>query len=242
MSGFNTKISLYYAEQIPRHSPLVVVSNHRSFMDPPLLMVALNRTIRFACHRYMAQVPFLRDVINHMGGFALDSSIKPSTNQKPVNKSSMSKHQTLVSKASQFLSAGDVVGIFPEGAQPMVHYTDPDALGQFHRGFAHLLLRSPIPQVTILPVAIASRRESSLAGFPVRLLQWFDPSEPLFDQNGWHPMVVYHEVNVMVGAPLTITADDQKSYQGRQGKVLSRQITQRCQEEIHGLLHQGLKL
>ncbi len=232
MASFNTRITVYHAERIPQNNPVVIVSNHRSFLDPALLMVALNQPIRFACHRYMVQVPVLSELVGHMGGFALDAP----------RKGDGGKTQALVEKASQFLSVGDVVGIFPEGAQPMVHQTEPDCLGRFHRGFAHLLLRSPLPEVTILPVAIASRRESTHSAFPVRLLHWFDPSEPLFDQNGWHPLVVYHTVNVMIGEPVTITASDRHGYQGRQGRILSHHVTQQCQNDVHQLLQQGLRL
>lgn len=235
MSSFNTHINVYHAERIPRDKPVVIVSNHRSFLDPALLMVSVNQSIRFACHRYMAQVPLLRDVVTQMGAFSLDP-VETAQGQRG------SRRKALFETASQFLSAGDVVGIFPEGAQPMVHETPPDHLGAFHRGFAHLLLRSPVPQVTILPVAIASRQESIHPAFPVRLLHWFDPSEPLFDQNGWHPLVVYHAVNVMVGNPITINADDQQSYQGKQGRILSRKLTRHCQAEVHGLLEEGLAL
>jgi 1-acyl-sn-glycerol-3-phosphate acyltransferase len=235
MSSFNTRINVYHAERIPRDQPVVIVSNHRSFLDPALLMVAVNQSIRFACHRYMAQVPLLRDVVTQMGAFSLDPV-------ETAQGQTGSRRKALVEKASQFLSAGDVVGIFPEGAQPMVHKTEPDHLGAFHRGFAHLLLRSPIPQVTILPVAIASRQESIHPAFPVRLLHWFDPSEPLFDQNGWHPLVVYHAVNVMVGTPITVNADDQQGFQGKQGRILSRKLTQQCQTDVHHLLEQGLTL
>lgn len=235
VSSFNTQINVYHAERIPHDSPVVIVSNHRSFLDPALLMVALDQTIRFACHRYMAQVPLLKDVVKQMGAFSLDGV-------DGAERTTGSKRRALFEKASQFLSAGDVVGIFPEGAQPMVHQTEPDYLGAFHRGFAHLLLRSPIPQVTILPVAIASRQESTHPAFPVRLLHWFDPSEPLFDQNGWHPLVVYHAVNVMVGKPITINADDQQRYQGKQGRLLSRHLTRQCHTEVQGLLAEGLNL
>ncbi|MEM9447284.1 MAG: lysophospholipid acyltransferase family protein [Cyanobacteria bacterium P01_E01_bin.6] len=232
LSSVNTRINLYHAERIPHDKPFIVVSNHRSFMDPMLLMVSLNQSIRFACHQYMAQVPFLKDLVRHMGGFALEA-----TDNHPRNR-----HQALFDDASHFLSNGEVVGLFPEGAQPMVHHTQPDALGAFHRGFAHLLLRSPLPTVTLLPMAIASRDESNYSGLPVRFLSWFDPSEPLFDHSGLHPLVVYHQVNVMIGHPVTIAANDKAAYKGRKGVLLSRNLTQHCHEEIRSLLTRGLSL
>jgi 1-acyl-sn-glycerol-3-phosphate acyltransferase len=201
-------------------------------MDPMLLMVALNQSIHFACHQYMSQVPVLKDIVHHMGAFALEAS-----NKRPHNR-----YGSLFDSASQLLSAGDTVGIFPEGGQHMVQHTPPDLLGSFHRGFAHLLLRSPLAEVTLLPVAIASRDESNHPGLPVRFLQWFDPSEPLFDHNGLHPMVVYHQVNVMVGHPLTITPKQKQQYRGRQGATLSRELTQSCYDHVDRLLARGLSL
>ena len=62
----------------PRNIPLVVISNHRSFMDAPLLMHAVKRPVRFACHHYMGQVPGLREVVNALGFMPLD---KPDSGQ-----------------------------------------------------------------------------------------------------------------------------------------------------------------
>lgn len=230
LSSLNTHISLYHAEHIPHGRTFVVVSNHRSFMDPMVLMVALNQSIRFACHQYMARVPLFKDVVRHMGAFALEAH----------EGNPRKRYDTLFESASQLLSDGDTVGLFPEGGTPMVQYTSPDTVGIFHRGFAHLLLRSPLPDVTLLPVAIASQHESNYPGFPIRLLHWFDPTEPLFDQSGLHPMVIYHHVNVMVGRPITITATDKQGYQGRHGAAMSRQLTRHCHGEISRLLKQGL--
>ncbi|WP_318528530.1 1-acyl-sn-glycerol-3-phosphate acyltransferase [Plectonema radiosum] len=50
----------YYEERIPQDASVLVVSNHRSFMDAPVLMEALSNPIRFACHHYMGQVPIMR--------------------------------------------------------------------------------------------------------------------------------------------------------------------------------------
>jgi hypothetical protein len=56
----------------------------------------------------------------------------------------------------------------------------------------------------ILPVAIASLPKINTAAFPLRLLSLFDPSEPLFNQPGWHPLVIYHRVAVLIGRPYCV--------------------------------------
>ncbi len=215
---------VYHEDRIPEHSAVVVVSNHRGFMDAPLLMAALGHPIRFACHHYMANVPMLREIVTQLGCFPL---------QEPE-----ARQQAFFEQATKLLQQNQWVGVFPEGAQPMVHYTKPDTLAKFHRGFAHLALRAPVRELAVLPVAIASLEESTTPAVPLSLLSLFDPSEPLFAQPGWHPMVVHRRVAVLVGHPYWITPKHQKQYQGKQAKMAVTQLVTICQDEISKLLYQ----
>ena len=241
LSSLGTQVSLNYAERIPQDGSLIVVSNHRSFMDAPLLMTVLSQPIRFACHHYMGQVPVLREIVTALGCVPLDSA---------------SQKQHFLRQASQLLQSRQTVGIFPEGAQPMVQQTAPNQVGAFQRGFAHLALRtdksaqldrpeadgltrSPRQNVAILPVAIAAREESVCPAIPLPLLGLFDPSEPLFQQLGWHPLVLYHQVRVLVGRPYWVTPSQRQMYRGKQGKTVVNELTQYCQTEIAHLLDQG---
>ncbi|HEY9660011.1 MAG TPA: lysophospholipid acyltransferase family protein [Allocoleopsis sp.] len=221
-----TRMFVHHQNRVPADSAVLVVSNHRSFIDAPLLMAAIDRPIRFACHHYMGQVPFLRDLVTRLGCFPLDVP-----NQR---------QHTLFQQATQLLQTRQAVGIFPEGAQPMVQLTQPEGIGAFQRGFAHLALRAPVQDLAVLPVAIASQAETTTAPFPLKFLSWFDPSEPLFNQTGWHPMVVYQRVNVLVGRPYWITDRQRQSYLGKGAKAAVVDLTAQCHDQIHQLLHQGL--
>jgi len=218
-----TRMFVYHQNRVPRDSAVLVVSNHRSFLDAPLLMAAIDRSIRFACHHYMGQVPVLREFVTRLGCFPLD---EPDHRQR-----------SFFHKATQLLQTQQAVGIFPEGAQPMVQLTDPKAVGDFQRGFAHLALRAPVKDLAILPVAIASHGEIATSPFPLKLLSWFDPSEPLFNQSGWHPMVLYQQVDVFIGRPVWITDDQRQGYQGKKAKYLTTDLTTYCHTEINDLLH-----
>lgn len=222
LSTLGTRVFTYHGDRLPEAGAVVIVSNHRSFMDAPLLMLAMNRSIRFACHHYMGQVPVLRELIAGLGCFPLDEP--------------QQRQQTFFYQASELLKARQAVGVFPEGAQPMVHQTPPDKVQAFHRGFAHLALRTPIHDLAILPVAIASDEEDINSIFPLRLLSLFDPSEPLFNQTGWHPMVIYHRVNVIIGRPYWITDDHRRDYFGKQAKTVVHDLAAYCQQEIATLL------
>lgn len=225
LAGLGTRLFSHHQDRVPQSSAILVVSNHRSFMDAPLLMAAINRPIRFACHHYMGQVPLMREVVTRMGCFPLDAP--------------QQRQQGFFDQATQLLKTKQAVGVFPEGAQPMIQVTAAEKLGNFHRGFAHLALRAPVQDLAVLPVAIASYEEVTNSVVPLKLLSWFDPSEPLFDQEGWHPIVVYQRVHILVGRPLWITASQRQSYQGKQARTVVADLTAHCHSEISSLLRQG---
>lgn len=225
LSALGTKASIQYSERIPATSRILVVSNHRSFLDAPLLMMAMNRPVRFACHHYMRQVPLLRELVSALGAFPLDA---PQERQK-----------NFFQRAVYLLKSRQAVGIFPEGAKPMVQANLPNQLSPFHRGFAHLALRAPVEELAILPVALASTEEVQYAIAPLKLFSLFDPSEPLFDAWGWHNAIIYYRAHLSFGHPLWITSSQRQLYRGRQGSSLAKELTQTCYEEIAGLLRQG---
>lgn len=225
LSSLGTRLYRFHEDRVPRQGAVLVVSNHRSFMDAPVLMAAINRPIRFACHHYMGEVPVMRDIVQRLGCFPLEAPPE--------------RHQSFFQKAVRLLELQQAVGVFPEGAAPMVQETDPQHMGAFQRGFAHLALRAPIADLAILPIAIATHREVHRPGIPLPLLSWIDPSEPLFKQAGWHPMVVYQRVNVLIGQPYWITAAQRAHYQGKQARSLVAEVTQTCYAEIDQLLAQG---
>ena len=226
LSAIGTRTFRYYEDRIPHSGPVLVVSNHRSFMDAPVLMTAIERPIRFACHHYMGQVPVMREIVTgKLGCFPLESLEH--------------RQQSFFKQAIGLLQAGEVVGVFPEGTKPMVEFNQPNQLVEFQRGFAHLALRSPVPGLTILPVAVASLEEVNSSAVPLRLLSLFDPSEPLFDQSGWHPLVIYRRLAVLIGRPFWIESQQRQQYQGKQAKTVVAELNERCQTEIADLLRQG---
>jgi len=235
LSAMGTQQFLYYEDRIPLVGPMLVVSNHRGFMDAPVLMTALNRPIRFACHHYMGQVPVMREIVTgQLGCFPLEV---------PEHR-----QQNFFQQALRLLDTSQAVGVFPEGANPMVQLTPPCQMGKFQRGFAHLALRSqsrvltgesPVQDLAILPIAIASLEEVNTSAVPLKLLSLFDPSEPLFNQAGWHPFVIYRRVAVLIGHPYWMQPQHLQQYQGKQAKTVVAELTEHCETEIASLLRQG---
>ncbi|GAA6618480.1 lysophospholipid acyltransferase family protein [Scytonema sp. NUACC26] len=226
LAALSTKIFRYYEDRIPQDASVLVVSNHRSFMDAPVLMAALSSPIRFACHHYMGQVPIMREIVTgQLGCFPLEANLH--------------RQQSFFHQAQILLQSKQLVGVFPEGTEPMVKFTQPSSMGEFQRGFAHLALRSQVPDLAVLPIAIASLEEVNTSAVPLRLLSLFDPSEPLFNQSGWHPLVTYRRVAVLIGEPYWIKSHQKEKYQGKQAKTVVTELTQHCHSEISQLLREG---
>ena len=223
LAALGIQWEVHYQSRIPdRPGSLLVVSNHRSFLDAPLLMAALGRTVHFACHHYMGQVPLLREIVDSLGCFPLDS---------PAQRS-----RSLFNQAGHLLNDRRAVGIFPEGAAPMIQANQARSMYPFQRGFAHLALRIPVTPLAILPVAIVALAETQGVEFPVRVLGWFDPSEPLFQQSHWHSSILYKRIQLRIGRPQWITENDREGYKGKQAKVVAERLSQACYQEIQTLL------
>jgi 1-acyl-sn-glycerol-3-phosphate acyltransferase len=141
LTAINVKMFTSYQDRIPCDVPLVV-SNHRSFLDAAILINALPQPLRVACHHYMGQTPIIRELVDLLGCFPLAESEQ--------------RQQHFFAQASNLLTSQQWVGLFPEGTQPMIEPTQPQEVSKFYRGFAHLALRTPKPNLAILPVAIAS--------------------------------------------------------------------------------------
>lgn len=186
-----TEVGVEGGERLPEGA-MVVVSNHRSFLDAPVLMVGLGRPIRFACHYYLSQVPLLREIALGLGCIPLQQG---SQGQIPFFR-----------QAQASLAAGISVGMFPEGAEQITRRTDPHALGRFQPGFAHLALAARVDPLPIVPVAVRVWEEWQGVEIPMAFFRWFDPTEPMFYQETGHPVVFYRRVTLKVGSPLWLTA------------------------------------
>ncbi len=222
LNSFKLKMFVEHQNRIPENITVLVVSNHRSFMDALILMQALQKPLRIACHHYMGQVPILRELIDSLGCFPL---------AKPNQRG-----RRFLKQGCQFLESGQGLGVFPEGGQPMVKLSDRGEVGKFEPGFAHLALTARVDDLMVLPVAIASLQETVQYSFPVQLLQLFDSDEPLFIGSHWHPVVIYERVRVIIGHPYWITPQWRSTYQGRNRKVLANHLCDYCRQEIMSLL------
>lgn len=117
--------------QVPQEGALVVVANHGSHLDPPLLGHALGRPVAFMAKAELFRVPLLGPIIRACGAY-------------PVSRGASDREA--IRTAGDRLEEGWAVGVFIDGSRQLdgrVNHPRP--------GAALLAARAGVP---LLPVAI----------------------------------------------------------------------------------------
>jgi len=120
-------------ENVPKKGGVLLVTNHQSFLDPPLIGIALRRQIH-----YMARETLFK------GGFL--QWLAETLNTFPVKRGQADL--AAVRMAVERLDKGFVVNIFPEGTR-----TEDGSIGTIAPGVALIVGRCKTP-VSIVPVVI----------------------------------------------------------------------------------------
>lgn len=90
------------AEQVPKQGPLVVVANHASDFDPPLLSNCVRRPVSYMAKEELFEVPVLAPAIRLYGAY-------------PVKRGSADR--SAIREALKQLEQGWAVGIFLQGTR-----------------------------------------------------------------------------------------------------------------------------
>jgi glycerol-3-phosphate dehydrogenase (NAD(P)+) len=125
------RLSRIGREHIPASGPVILASNHRSFLDPFVLAVMVRRPMYFMSKK---EIFFNRPVawlLGALGAFPIDRG---------------ASDQESMATARAILERGDVVLVFPEGTR-----IRPGALGRPRRGVGRLALETGAP---VVPIAI----------------------------------------------------------------------------------------
>jgi 1-acyl-sn-glycerol-3-phosphate acyltransferase len=118
-------------EHVPRAGPLLVTSNHRSNLDPPLLGAVIPREVGFVAKQELFRVPVLGAWIR-------------SLNALPLDRSRLSVDD--MDRFGSYMEGGGALVWFPEGTR-----SRSGGMGKAKVGVGVLLARHP---VVILPVRV----------------------------------------------------------------------------------------
>jgi len=120
-------------ENIPQKDPFIMVSNHGSLLDPPLLGHALGRNISFMAKAELFKIPLLGSVIKACGAY-------------PVKRGIADKNTIKI--ACKKLSNNNSIGIFIDGTRQK-----NGRVNKPKQGAALLAFKN---QKLLLPVAIVN--------------------------------------------------------------------------------------
>ncbi len=118
---------------VPRRGGLVVVANHGSHLDPPILGAALRRPVAFMAKEELFRVPVLGPVIRSCGAY-------------PVSRGASDRRA--VRAACDRIAEGWATGVFLDGTRQA-----DGRVNHPHEGAAYLAARMGVP---LLPVAIVN--------------------------------------------------------------------------------------
>lgn len=126
------RLSVSGREHIPATGPVLVVCNHISQADPPILGVAaVPRRSYYFAKVELFRVPLLRGYVHRMGAF-------------PVERGGADRRAMRL--AREVLERGDLLLMFPEGSR----FTD----GVLRPGLSGAGSLALLPGVTVIPAAV----------------------------------------------------------------------------------------
>jgi len=124
-------------DHIPDEGPVIIASNHVSYVDPLILGGMIRRPVNFVMYHRIYNIPLLRFV------FKTGKAI-------PVAGRSESPEilEAAFRRIHEVLAGGDVLGIFPEG-----RITEDGEIQPFRAGVEKVVSEQPVP---VVPVALCN--------------------------------------------------------------------------------------
>lgn len=138
------------AERIPEGG-VILVANHQSLVDIPLLVTVFPREVRFIAKRELGRIPLFGRAMRASGHLFVDR-------EDPRDAVHMMR------QASALLAKGRALVVFPEGTR-----SDDGSIGEFRPGAFHIAWKTGFP---LVPVYLDGGRRALPKG---RLL--FHPAE-----------------------------------------------------------------
>ena len=124
--------------RMPASGPVLILANHASYLDPPVIGGALPRHIFYLARRSLFRNPLFRKLIRSVNAIPVDQE----NNSVSGLKSSV-----------EVLKRGEPLLVFPEGTR-----SPTGEMGPFMPG-VHLILKK-CPEAMVLPVGVSGAHEA----------------------------------------------------------------------------------
>lgn len=215
--GVALDIKIEGEENIPKKGKFLLVSNHRSWLDPILIATEIDRPINFLAASFTFYIPVIKDLYKKAGVIPLYFGEK--------------KNERNLRKCINLLLRGEPVGAFPEGIE---NFLEPEGekIKKFHTGFVRIAMASNAP---VIPCAVVGKKEITQPEFINKIMRiyypfmppWFNPSVRL---------VYYGKgVRIMIGKPIDLSS----YYNLMPTKELLSHIAGKIRREVVKLYEKG---
>lgn len=118
-------------ERLPATGPVLIVANHSSYLDPPMIGISASRWVGFLAQAGLAKLGPMRWWLAQVGVTLIDRNAPSKEAMRQI---------------ADCLRAGEVVGLFPEGTR-----SADGTVAPFRTGVEFLVRRTGAP---VLPVGI----------------------------------------------------------------------------------------
>ena len=146
------RLRVHGMDHIPDEGPALVVCNHVSYMDALILSASIPRPVRFVMYYRIFNIPVMSWIFRTAKAIPIAGA-----------KEDPALMRRAFDEIDAALAAGEVVGIFPEGA-----LTQDGEIAAFKSGVERILAQRPVP---VIPMALRgmwasmwSRRNARAAG------------------------------------------------------------------------------
>ena len=147
-------------ENVPKEGAVIFCGNHRTYLDPPAIVVTAGRHMRFLAKEELRKNPLFAFL-----GFVFDG----------IYVKRDAKDITAMKEAMKTLKAGECVGMFPEGTRNGLAKND----GKMKSGACYMALKT---NALIVPIGIQGeakpfKRTTLVYGKPIDFSKKYDLKE-----------------------------------------------------------------
>ena len=147
-------------ENVPKEGAVIFCGNHRTYLDPPAIVVTAGRHMRFLAKEELRKNPLFAFL-----GFVFDG----------IYVKRDAKDITAMKEAMKTLKAGECVGMFPEGTRNGLEKND----GKMKSGACYMALKT---NALIVPIGIKGeakpfKRTTLVYGKPIDFSKKYDLKE-----------------------------------------------------------------
>ncbi len=147
VTKFMYNLKIYGRENVPKTSRVIFAGNHVSYLDPPIVSLAVGKCVAYMAKKELFENPFLCWWLNWLGAFAVDRE----------NLSVSTIRTVLTIRKTEW-----VFGIFPQGKRQ-----EPGTISGITKGFASL---AKTTKCGILPVGIVGSQEARHLPFSGKII------------------------------------------------------------------------